>query len=743
MSSTPSSAPISSGSSSRAATAGDERRTHAFSLATPLVPSWQAWPCASIIALWLCCAIELVAPPRAFAPAFPAYLLALSTLLAVVHGTLWGGLFRVLRVLPRRIAFGLWLYFGLSCMGWLAYQLGAFSRLHSRYALLAGAVLGVCGVAGLGFGALCAALQPTAAQPEGFAFGRSLRARRIMSVLLLLVFAGLQVADRLVYPNQYVLAHQALRLAMLWSAMFASALLFARLPRLGATGWLVALAGYALCLVLLDEQHLGTLNAFDTRPWARSVLTLSRQFVDFDRDGHAAYLGDTDCEPWNSHVYPGAREIPDNGIDDNCILGDARTETKINEVVPMATEPAPIDVILLTADAWNPAHTGLYNPTEYGPTGKNTTPNLERWAKNATVFDRAYTPGGWTSVAVPSMLRGVYPRRLRWRKYYETSMNAVVDTPALAHLRAGESAMHMFPLAFGDPHPTIAEMAKRRGLATMAITDDGYSGMLERGTGIERGFDSYREIDWLPLEKRDDAGTADLAIETLRGISEKKRFFLWVHFFGTHYPDTHHDGIRDYGTTTSDYYDHEVAFLDQQLVRVLDAIAQRKHPVAVFVTADHSEGLSRYTRYHGDSLDEPIIRIPLLAKVPGWPAGRVDQAVSSIDLVPTILALLKTPLPKYLDGIDLATVLGKPPERRVLFSDTWRYDPGSHVVGDFSAAYDGARKFVLDRHAGLLYAASQSDPRLTERLVGMAPVDSLSGSVFAYSAELGTLQLSE
>ena len=215
--------------------------------------------------------------------------------------------------------------------------------------------------------------------------------------------------------------------------------------------------------------------------------------------------------------------------------------------MPEAKEPPPIDVVLITVDAFNPRHLGCYNPRYYGPDGRNTSPNLDRWAEQAMLFERAYSSGGWTSVAVPSLLRGVYPRRLRWRKYYETSMDAIVDSAGVKKLRPGEQAMHMFPFAFGDSHPTLAEMLKRRGFSTHAVTDDGISSMLQRGTGVDRGFDTFVEVDELPPEQRDDAGTARLAIEALRAQPEDKRFFLWVHFFGTHYPDTRHPGIRDYG----------------------------------------------------------------------------------------------------------------------------------------------------------------------------------------------------
>ena len=700
-------------------------------------------PIASLAALWLCCGIELLVPITPVTPPFLGYLTLLTLLLGLLHGTLWHGAFALLRTLPRPLALGSWFVASFASAAWLANQLGAFTRLHSRYGKLAIIVLAVTGAAGLALGALCAAMQPTASQPLGFLVSRSLRVRGVSAAALLAAFAGLQWADRRFFPGQYPLAHGGLRLAALWCVMFAIVLVLPKLPRPGRFGWTLALACYVLCMILLDTRRVATLAAFDARPWSASVLTAARSLIDVDRDGHAAFLGDSDCAPWNPRIHPGADDIPDNGIDENCAFGDATKQAQHVALVPISHDPPPLDVVLITADAWNQQHIGLYNPQGYGPTGRATTPLLDAWAKNATVFERAYSPGGWTSIAIPSLLRGVYARRLQWRRFYETNLDAMVAQKQLGQLRPGERPMHMFPFAFGDPHPTLPEMLKRRGFSTHAVTDDGYTAMLQSGTGVDRGFDSYRVVDSLPPEQRLDSGTAELAIRTLDGLRDKPGFFLWVHFFGTHYPDDRHPGVHDYGARPEDLYDHEVAYLDTQLARVLDAVGRSKRPVAVFVSADHGEGFNSVTRYHGDTLDDPVIRIPLLARVPGWPARRIAQPVSSIDLIPTILGLIHAPIPPYLDGIDLATTLdGDDPGNRMLFSDTWRYDPAGNVLRDVSAAYDADYKFILDRRSGILYRAYQVESRWDEHLLAVGLTGDVPKVVYGHLEAFGPVRLS-
>jgi arylsulfatase A-like enzyme len=712
--------------------------------ATRWVLSCSPWLSASVIALALLCAADCAWPPSRPPAAFVGYLLLLAIALGLVHGSLWSLGFWLVRRLMPRAAFLFWPAISLSMGAWLARELGAFTRLHSRYSKLAIAVLAACSAGGLALGLLWTAFQPSIRRPHGSLLEWHPWLRRALALLLIGATVALMIADRRLYPDQYRAAHGALRIASLWATMMALVAWFGRMPIVTRPRWLLAAVGFGICLFALTEQQARALEAFDARRWPSAVLALSRTLVDFDRDGYASLLGGADCAPWNRRIHPGAREIPGNGIDENCVLGDSRPNTGTFQWPALAKGEAPSDVVLITIDALNPTHLGVYDPARYGVGGRGTSPNLDRFAAQSTVFDRAYSPGGWTSIAVPSLLRGVYPRKLRWRRYYETTQFALLRKPLEPKLRPGEIAMHLFPFAFDDPHPTLPELLWRRGMLTIAVIDDGYSAMLQRGTGIERGFEVFKEVDSLSDDLRNDAGTAKLALAEIARLPANRRFFMWIHFFGTHWPDERHPGTREYGTTPADSYDHEVAFLDEQLQRVLEALQARPHPPAVLIAADHGEGLSTVTRSHGLTLDESVIRIPLIAHVPGWPLGHQQGLAGSVDLAPTILALTNTPAPTDLDGVDLATRLGNAPAR-VMFSDTWRITPREHIEIDFAAAYDGTRKFILDHAWNRLYAVGQGpgSERLPPRLVGSAPLDALSGSVFAYLEETGPLRLQD
>jgi arylsulfatase A-like enzyme len=677
------------------------------------------YPAASTIALATFCGMDLILDPGPRDQRVVVFLIGLTLGIATLQGVIWQVLHALVRRLPRTLGLWIWPLATVAAAATLATRLGAFNRLVGRYQLLAVGVLCACGVGALAFGTLLCAMQPTARSPRGYFASRSALARALIVLAMLGSAAALAHADRTLYVNTYAIAHFALRICVLWLLMFGLVLCepWVRLPRLSAL-WLLLVCGwFAVPLARLDERDPHSMQGFAVRRWPSLVLESARAVLDFDGDGYSSLLGGGDCAPLDSQISPGARETPGDGIDDNCILGDAprRASPKAPASAGSPDKPSPIDVVLITIDTLRPDRLGVYAAAHRQP-DRMTSPNLDRWASDATVFTRAYTAGGWTSIALPSLMRGVYPRRLRWTRYYETNFFHLVHSPLDPRVVSGREAIaQLFPFAYRDPREPLAERLRRRGMRTVAVVDDGPSEMLQRGLGFELGFEELHETDDLPVPRRDDRGTTQLALEVLATLPEQQRFFLWVHYFGPHLPDEAHRGVPTFGDTEFDRYDHEIAYLDQQLQPLLAALDQRSPAAAVFVTADHGEMLYVDQRNHGMTLDEGAIRVPLIARVPGWPITSVNRLVSLVDITPTILRLTHSPMPQEVDGFDLNPRLkptGSGP--RILLTDTWRYEPNSRASVDSVAAYDGRHKLVLDRvHQYLLsYDSSGAATRL-------------------------------
>lgn len=96
----------------------------------------------------------------------------------------------------------------------------------------------------------------------------------------------------------------------------------------------------------------------------------------------------------------------------------------------------------------------------------------------------------------------------------------------------------------------------------------------------------------------------------------------------------------------------------------------------IVVSADHGESLGEHNIYfaHGEDIYDEVLRVPLIIKDAGFFKGglKVNAAISSVDIVPTILSRVN-PLWYFFnknkfDGIDLKSeVMRKKTKRKYIF----------------------------------------------------------------------------
>jgi len=309
-------------------------------------------------------------------------------------------------------------------------------------------------------------------------------------------------------------------------------------------------------------------------------------------------------------------------------------------------------LLLITVDTLRADH--------LGPAGsrRGLTPNLDALAVKSHSFRSAYAPASFTLPSISSLMTGKYPEEL-----------GIVSNRS----------------ALRSTLPTLASVLQDDGWRTAAVVSNF---VLRRNSGLAVGFDHYD--DNLPRTElvrkwpeRIASSTTDAAIAALDGWSENSGipFFLWVHYQDPHGPYTPPDGYRErflpmersapdgervlpdrtgrggrgflpsYQQVGAERgvafyragYDGEIAFLDEQVGRLLTAVDERvanQHYVVVF-TADHGESLGEqdYWFAHGERLSDPLVRVPLMIRVPGVePEVRSDTA-SLVDLYPTLLGL--------------------------------------------------------------------------------------------------------
>lgn len=326
------------------------------------------------------------------------------------------------------------------------------------------------------------------------------------------------------------------------------------------------------------------------------------------------------------------------------------------------SEPALRHLILITVDTWRQDHFLAERA------GVPLTPRLAELAGSALRFTQASSVAAATSSGTSGILTGVLPGR-----------SGVLRND------------HVLPV----PLPTLGSVLREAGFATAAIVANP---VLAPGNGFDKGFESYELVARQPpLRKARAEAVTDRALARLGELRSAERFFLWVHYMDPHGPyqppaeqlelfpleafeappdipllaESDNSGLRGipfyqhYGMSPAprdgrDYlrrYAAEVRYFDHQVGRFLEALREGGvlEDAVLAMTADHGEAMAGEHGYffsHGNPHSQDQLHVPLLLSCRECGTGAVERPVSTVDVLPTVLALLGVDAPEN-DGRSL------------------------------------------------------------------------------------------
>ena len=301
------------------------------------------------------------------------------------------------------------------------------------------------------------------------------------------------------------------------------------------------------------------------------------------------------------------------------------------------------NVLLITVDTLRADRVGVYQQASGSNTPQVQTPTLDGLAKSGVRFDNASTTVPFTLPAHTSLMTGTYPPTHGVRE------NVGFSVPGSL--------------------PTLAQKLQQDRMATSGFVS---AFVLDSKWGIARGFDSYHDDFSLDqLQNTADLGSVQRpGPETLASATQwldsrpeadqNRPFFMWVHLYDPHDPYTPEEPFR------SQYpgrpYDAEVAYTDALLGGFLDQLRERGlyERTLVIVTADHGEGLGDHGEaFHGYFIYDTTMRVPLIARFPGelFAGQVVEEAVSHVDLMPTLLELRGLEIPELVQGTSLLPLM--------------------------------------------------------------------------------------
>lgn len=345
---------------------------------------------------------------------------------------------------------------------------------------------------------------------------------------------------------------------------------------------------------------------------------------------------------------------------------------KLLPLVSNDGKPNQPNVVLITLDTTRADHIPCYGYE------KGNTPNLDRIAKEGYVAPRAACEVPVTAPSHASMLTG---------------------------LSAHSHGVLLNGMFLAADVPTLPEMLADEGYETAAFL--AASSLWARDTGLDRGFEVYddamtplaayrptplvsaltaklldKTIGFLRPDDRELERTADEVTDSALGWLKKKHnkpYFLWVHYFDPHddyWPPAEFapEGLEDrekqmevnsawlksdgkkYDDEVNALYNAEITYMDYHVGRIYDELDKRGEleNTIIVVVGDHGEGMFDHgVPFHGFRIYREDLGVPFIvfdggAELPGIEGG--ENIATTLDVTPTVLHLLGTDIPDYIQG---------------------------------------------------------------------------------------------
>ncbi|MBK8173377.1 MAG: sulfatase-like hydrolase/transferase [Sandaracinaceae bacterium] len=275
------------------------------------------------------------------------------------------------------------------------------------------------------------------------------------------------------------------------------------------------------------------------------------------------------------------------------------------------------NVLMISIDALRADHLGAYGYA------RGVSPFLDRLARNSVVFEQVYSAAPHSSYSLSSIMSSEF--------LHETlDLGQALPTETLSSVLA-DAGYHT------------------AGFYTLGIFHTEGERLLPYRENAF-GFAVHDHAE------RDAEQTATRVLEEVQRLAthNESPAFLWAHFFDCHepYEDT------SLGTRDVDRYDGELRKTDRAIQRLVTETRRiLGEDLVIVVTSDHGEEFHDHGGvYHGSTLFEEQIRVPLILHAPSLRAGRVAAPVQSIDIAPTILGVVGVAPADSMRGRDLRSV---------------------------------------------------------------------------------------
>ncbi len=325
------------------------------------------------------------------------------------------------------------------------------------------------------------------------------------------------------------------------------------------------------------------------------------------------------------------------------------------------------NIILITVDCLRSDHLGCYGYT------RDTSPNLDRMAREGALFLETISNGGCTPCAFPSILTSALPPlshdEIQAVKKQSTALAELLNragyhtagfqcNPFLTSFFGYNRGFEVFGSSLGD--------FSLRGARTrlQARVWQSKNALLSR-LAIKLGK-VLRPV-LLRVAARPIVTASEMTEKVIPWLkAHREGYFLWLHYMDVHGPymppakylrqfqkkpvnrprmvalweklRRKPDRVSPSEVeTVINLYDGAIRYVDDAIGLLLRELGDYLSDTVVIVTADHGEEFGEHGRFVHLTLYDGLLHVPLIMAGPGIKAGtRVKEQVSLIDLPPTI-----------------------------------------------------------------------------------------------------------